>query len=980
MIRTGGTYTINMATLNQAEKLLKVSQLDYNEIQNLMKSLLERKGFSNIVTNEECISAKQAGLLGTNSIIFITFPFKLSGTLPDSIENIADRIKLCRKKYSANSVYVYSQMVISNGFQSSLNAKFTSVTPSYMGRDEIVALVDDVLKDFWRHDDLSLIQYEKEMVAYLEQDNDLRKLKFPNEKYSKLANIFIEPHLVRYYEDPKTKTAIQKKFSMSELIAHDESLIIDGPAGFGKSTLLKSIARNLIEQNDSNSGKKNFPIFISTLEIFEENINIHNVILKKIGNYTEASLKELSDEYNVHLLLDSIDEFDDNIPNIMNQLADIEKKYKVKYYVATRNTEVIASKSPAKLSTFSIKRFNLGQIKLFLNAFFSGDEGKCSILLDAIRDNQIIERLPMSPLTISLISILFEEKEMEIPATISDIYDNFNTLIIGKAIVSSKIEFIDISFKERIISIYAYELLKRPNHIPFTKEEFIDFFKSYYDGKTLPIKKGLLEDVLEYLINNTGILYLKDGNRVQFTHDSYMEYYSALEIFKHQRRTDEGKLIDNFLDPHWQNAAVFYAGMSKDMPDFLNDIKQKLTECSNIGDFMSAILGAGFLLQASYQTDNAIRKDLINEALRLSLENLRLFKMMAADDYQLFKNYNLPILTFINFIYFYESFNSITLGEPLKLAFNEKYTEFEAKKDVGLGYNLLELAITMASKRIQNEDPLTQVIGTPELVKEPVLNMLANISLDILGKERYKEYIAELKKISASLGEVQRSLIQLPMSKLRFTALDNVKSKTKVTLLVEGTTDATVYEHAYMVLTNGTLPYWNITAAGPKKDKNSCAEVAKTLTQSYAHWKSDHDTVIIGLFDHDAAGLSSYRGGLEPRIFDEPIKDFVKKHKEANIYGVCLPVPGEMEKYLQQKQELNFFELEHYFGEELLRENDMLVDSGLPDIYQIADTSGKKTAFAKRVKEWTEPSVFEHFLLLFKKIDELAGVSVNYIL
>ena len=82
------------------------------------------------------------------------------------------------------------------------------------------------------------------------------------------------------------------------------------------------------------------------------------------------------------------------------------------------------------------------------------------------------------------------------------------------------------------------------------------------------------------------------------------------------------------------------------------------------------------------------------------------------------------------------------------------------------------------------------------------------------------------------------------------------------------------------------------------------------------------------------------------------------------------------EKLVQQ--EFNFFEMEHYFGEDLLRENSMLVESGIPGIYQIADSQGKKTSFAKKVKEWTDPKVFEHFLLLFKKIDELAGVKVNY--
>lgn len=68
-----------MAILNQAEKLNKISQLDYSVIQNLMKTLIEKKGFSNIVSNDECISAEQSGLLGKNTSIFITFPFKLGG-------------------------------------------------------------------------------------------------------------------------------------------------------------------------------------------------------------------------------------------------------------------------------------------------------------------------------------------------------------------------------------------------------------------------------------------------------------------------------------------------------------------------------------------------------------------------------------------------------------------------------------------------------------------------------------------------------------------------------------------------------------------------------------------------------------------------------------------------------------------------------------------------------------------------------------
>lgn len=39
---------------------------------------------------------------------------------------------------------------------------------------------------------------------------------------------------------------------------------------------------------------------------------------------------------------------------------------------------------------------------------FSGEEGKANNLLSALRENKIIDKLPLTPLNLSLISILFE--------------------------------------------------------------------------------------------------------------------------------------------------------------------------------------------------------------------------------------------------------------------------------------------------------------------------------------------------------------------------------------------------------------------------------------------------------------------------------------------------------------------------------------------------------------------------------------------
>lgn len=153
---------------------------------------------------------------------------------------------------------------------------------------------------------------------------------------------------------------------MNELINHGESLVIDGPAGYGKSTLLKNIVKSLIGRNNPHVEKLNLPIYISSLDIFENDCNIGNAIRYKLATFTEAPISEVASKYHIHILLDSIDEFEDKIEDILKELSLYTQKYNIKYYIASRNSDLIVRKSSTTISTFSIKRFNLGQIKLFI--------------------------------------------------------------------------------------------------------------------------------------------------------------------------------------------------------------------------------------------------------------------------------------------------------------------------------------------------------------------------------------------------------------------------------------------------------------------------------------------------------------------------------------------------------------------------------------------------------------------------------------
>ena len=255
-------------------------------------------------------------------------------------------------------------------------------------------------------------------------------------------------------------------------------IVISGDAGTGKSTLLKKVGEKLIKLNQENIERKNIPVCISTLELLEEKYQINQLVTKKLSVFfANFNLEDLSKSYQITLLIDSIDEFGgEEQKMILNELQNLSQNHKIRYIITSRNSDKMESLGEKIFDSYTIERFNNEQVKKFISNFFLGENSKTESLLDALRENRIIERLPITPLTLSLISILYEENNLEIPATIADIYDNFNSLIIGRLTVSSRIEFVDISFKERILSLYALHLLEKEQHIPLNKRRVFYLF------------------------------------------------------------------------------------------------------------------------------------------------------------------------------------------------------------------------------------------------------------------------------------------------------------------------------------------------------------------------------------------------------------------------------------------------------------------------------------------------------------------------
>ena len=962
-------------------KIETIGNLNNSSLVELMKTLLDFMGLQNIREDGVVLRAEENSALGVIMHAFVIPDAQLSGAV--DLDSISALLKEVRDKETFNVVTFVSNRHISTGFQTNLNRQFSELRINYIGRDELIQIIDKKFSDYWRHDDTALIEYEHQYEEVMDKENQLKLLHLPTDKYQRLVNIFIQPSLIEEVEDSTTHRLLRKRVDMNEVLNSKRSVIISGQAGAGKSTLLYNIGLTLSKENSLViRDKKVLPVFITAMDLINSGKEVKNVILSKASTLG-ATIGELIERYEVVLLVDSIDEFEaKQQQEVIRQLVNLSNNKGIRFVLTTRSEDRFqetVNRRDARF--FEISRFNTEQIRRFVNAFLP-DEQKANDLLESLRENKIIERLPITPLTLSLISILFDESDYEVPATITDIYAKFNNLVVGRAIVSTKIEFIDVTFRERILSMYGYLLMNREDHQPLSYDEFIQHFVEIYKGKSKQIKGATLEEGLDYLVRNTGILYVKENKYVCFAHDTYMEYYAAVEFFNFHR-PDEQVLVDNFFDPMWQNVAVFYAGITKDMDIFAENINSKLKTASRVMEFISGIQGAGYLLQALYLSDDVKRRDVILTALDLSLDTNEAFKKMATLPDTQFKNYRIPMVQMLSLIHFYEMFNSLTLKTPLEMScdvLKEKYEKcikgnYNDKSIIpAIGYQLSCLAFTLDSKRIGNNKPLEYLIDQKPLLGDTNINSLVGISLEILGKTKYKELRDQVRKDYHSLSSINKALLDEASSKARFSALDTVHPFRKVKLFVEGRTDAMILEHAFITLTHGRFPYWNVEMATQNGVTGSTHAVTKAIDAGINY--SETYDYLVGIYDHDKAGLTAYN--TLNKDYDELETDCIKQNKiKSNVFLLCIPVPGEMKQYLQKNQDLNFFEIEHYFGHDYLRDNEMLKEDVLHcEVYEVYDS--KKAAFVNTVMNETQPVVFRMFTDLFKKIDQITGIQIEY--
>jgi hypothetical protein len=660
---------------------------------------------------------------------------------------------------NGNKIRIHKVKVVTNenftsGAQTSISSSNElKLYPNidYWYHEKLIPLIDQHYPDYWLPGDEFCKEYSKSVKFRIQEEFELKdlSLNIEDKKVKKLITLFVEPHLtesvIEEFKDKivgTEKRVSRKKVSIYSLSTDEQNIIVTGEPGSGKTKLINNLTLSLLDA-DKNAEEKFIPVKLSGRELKEAQFSIEEAVSNSVSlNAVETFSRTDLTQYRKIVLIDGIDVLTKEEKKLLFQNVNEYCVNGSRYIITQRKNDNLDLDSDERnTKTIRLHNFNLKQIEAFIQKYFEGtDRGEKFI--QVLRESNLFAKLPTTPLTVTLLSLLYDQHGYEIPATITDIYDDFTQVMLGKLEVRNRAGLLLLHIKKRLFAKQALKMLDS-KIFEVTFDEFKININSFLKSKGYIEQTD--EEIIE-LIENSGMLYIDSNNNVGFKQQAFIEYLASVEIYDHSRPTHYEKLLTNFNDVAWQNTAIFFAGRSKDMPHMISDLLEKMPN-DDVRDWFINAGGMGYLSQALYMTDNEDRKKLIKKSLDNIVASFYALKEMSKLENHFFSDMPLPLIATMLNSWFIENFKSITLRVALTEVFNELALEYKDAdiNDFDGDFKLFLIASTLFHKNLNDESAFDKLVDRNSFIKNPVLMIAGDLFLES-GEFARKEINDEIKK------------------------------------------------------------------------------------------------------------------------------------------------------------------------------------------------------------------------------------------
>lgn len=595
-------------------------------------------------------------------------------------------------------------------------------------RDEdLVAWVDNSLPDFYTYASGEVSSYITKLANECERLDALRNISIYRGEVRRVMDVFVSP----------TLTSTQKSAAgdaepvynrLSEVLTQRRHVLLVGGPGTGKSTLVRAQVQQLIAQN-SRGQTLHFPILVRATDLVAiAGDTLEDVLNEFIVRHYGLAAFNLSTKLSqqgaiVYVFVDGLDEVSletdrTRIKNLLRGFAERHDHHKL--IAISRNSSELERWSVPRTRRWDIMPLRPKQIEDFISRWF-GDGQKSHPLLRALHDHALLNKLPRTPLVLTLLAILFESNTyVEAPANLSELYLMFVDLLLGRWNMGRSVEtMFEANIKEFVLTKVAEELHLR-GQVAMIPPAFMRVVDECSVHLGVPLNSELL---LTELVDTSGLLILNEKGDVEFRHHSFQEFMVAKLHLSRPSEHSEPYLLGRFDNQWWSNVIYYFCGLRKQNDVLLPKLAEALDGYDTLRS-LKAVHDLGYLIQSSYLTSISVRKQCLEQALR---SHSRIFrKIMSMEGDATLDAHKSPGMLAIMLAQVFKMFYSSRFMMPL----------YRQVMDSLLGTSLASFeqkleALLIASLLSDAGDPSALHSVYDKLAQEPLLNLVLQFQVNI---------------------------------------------------------------------------------------------------------------------------------------------------------------------------------------------------------------------------------------------------------
>ncbi|WP_373032785.1 hypothetical protein [Sulfurovum sp.] len=660
-------------------------------------------------------------------------------------------------------VYVVNTGTITEGSKRNLlneieEAPFKN-NVDWIAIENLVKMFEDNYPEFFFSEDLKILFKDRmeKIEKFIIEEKEVKDFIEPNvKKFTKTKQEMIvssdeKNDLKRIGEQIFGKKETFDSFLKLVMTPHGKKIILTGDAGSGKSVLVFKIVLSYLNKFIQENARLESKAIISLPVCFRA-IDLKNGLLDNFESTIETYYSIDKTNQVKTIIIDGIDE-------VSNE-SRIQIKNKIEAYVTLKDKSI---------NIVFTSRTNFSVIDLFevyehyelmpyatsqaISLIKKLAEQK-NILITNIENSlkELEGQIPFYPLALKLL-VDVVEKHQEVPASITELYTRYISLIFGEYKVDVEIDkLFEPKIKKEFFSSLAYSEFFNFDKVKISRESFNSHIEQFCNTHTfIEDEKGFLEN-----IKRTALIKVEEDD-VYFSHKSFLDYFIAL-YFKENKEDleEEGKFdkiyeLYNFIDL-WEDVVYFYFGLNtKIRKQEYRKLVESISRVENNLEKYINTFFTGKLMQYAWLTDSEFKKDSINKSMNVSLE----LKHEFNDMYERVFNIEVPkLLSSINMFHMIGlCYSSTFIRNEVKTLIDKTIISGNESEIFFSTLYILHNSKTLELEYVNNS--LTQLLPKIEQMEHVENSILLTIIIDIFNN---KNKIVTSDKLKDDVERVIRKI------------------------------------------------------------------------------------------------------------------------------------------------------------------------------------------------------------------------------